>query len=109
MVNNLVKFASMTGVITKIGKGGLVQCKFQHAVMAAAMKGLIAIGAMGQGLNQMSEDCQSCGTAMFELDAEGLCPRCNHYNWEEQDYSENKLFYENDLEQLEELPTKEKM
>lgn len=31
------------------------------------------------------------------------------YCWEEQDWSENKLFYEYDLEHLEELPTKEKM
>lgn len=31
------------------------------------------------------------------------------YNWEEQDWVENKLFYENDLSHLEELPTKEKM
>lgn len=31
------------------------------------------------------------------------------YCWEEQDWSENKLSYENDLEHLEELPTKEKM
>ena len=31
------------------------------------------------------------------------------YCWEEQDWSENKLFYENDLEPLEELPQKEKM
>jgi hypothetical protein len=28
------------------------------------------------------------------------------YCWEEQDWSENKLFYENQLEHLEELPTK---
>lgn len=31
------------------------------------------------------------------------------YCWEEQDWSENRLFYENDLEDLEELPQKEKM
>jgi hypothetical protein len=30
------------------------------------------------------------------------------YCWEEQDFMENKLFYENDLEYLEELPIKEK-
>jgi hypothetical protein len=30
------------------------------------------------------------------------------YCWEEQDWSENKLFYEYDLEYLEELPTKER-
>lgn len=30
------------------------------------------------------------------------------YCWEEQDWSENKLFYEHDLEHLEELPSKEK-
>lgn len=31
------------------------------------------------------------------------------YCWEEQDWSENKLFYEYDLEYLEELPTKEEI
>lgn len=40
------------------------------------------------------------------------CPACadpeEYYNWEEQEWSENKLFYENDLEHLLELPTKEK-
>lgn len=30
------------------------------------------------------------------------------FNWEEQDFMENRLFYENNLERLEELPTKEK-
>jgi len=30
------------------------------------------------------------------------------YCWEEQNWPENKLFYENDLEHLEELPQKEK-
>lgn len=25
----------------------------------------------------MSEDCQSCGTAMWDLDEEGLCPACS--------------------------------
>jgi hypothetical protein len=33
----------------------------------------------------------------------------DYFNWEEADWSENKLLYENDLEHLEELPTKEKM
>lgn len=31
------------------------------------------------------------------------------YCWEGQDWEENKLFYENGLEYLEDLPTKEKM
>jgi len=63
----------------------------------------------------MSEDCQTCGTAMYELDEDRNCPGCSHYNWEEQDWSDNKLFYENDLEHLEEVcqrerhPSKEKM
>lgn len=44
----------------------------------------------------------------------GYCPACADpeeywHSWEEQDWSENKLFYENDLSHLEELPTKEKM
>ena len=30
------------------------------------------------------------------------------YCWEEKDWMENRLFYENDLEYLEELPRKEK-
>lgn len=30
------------------------------------------------------------------------------YCWEEEDFMENRCFYENDLEHLEELPTKEK-
>jgi hypothetical protein len=32
----------------------------------------------------------------------------DYFNWEEADWSENRLFYENDLEHLEELPQKEK-
>lgn len=32
----------------------------------------------------------------------------DYFNWEEADWSENKLFYEYDLEHLEGLPTKEK-
>jgi len=41
------------------------------------------------------------------------CPVCAdpenyYYNWEEKEWSENRCFYENDLEHLEELPTKEK-
>lgn len=32
-----------------------------------------------------------------------------YYNWEEEDYMDNRLFYENELEDLEELPTKGKM
>jgi hypothetical protein len=31
------------------------------------------------------------------------------YCWEEEDWSENRCFYENDLEHLEELPSKEKI
>lgn len=59
----------------------------------------------------MSEDCQKCGTAMYELDEDKLCPGCSelYYNWEEQDWSDNNLFYENELDHLEELPSKEKM
>lgn len=57
----------------------------------------------------MSEDCQSCGTAMFELDEDRLCPGCSLYNWEEADYVSNRCFYENGLEGLEELPMKGKM
>lgn len=42
------------------------------------------------------------------------CPACaeaadEYFNWEEKDYGDNKLFYENDLSHLEELPSKEKM
>lgn len=60
---------------------------------------------------ELQQDCQKCGTAMYELDEDRLCPGCSYmyYNWEEQDWSGNKLFYENDLEHLEELPSKEKM
>lgn len=32
-----------------------------------------------------------------------------YYNWEEQEYSVNRLYYEYDLEYLTDLPTKEKM
>ena len=32
----------------------------------------------------------------------------DHYNWEEQDFEEGKLMYENGLERLEELPKMEK-
>lgn len=63
----------------------------------------------------MSEDCQKCGTAMWELDEDLNCPGCSdrnggdeYYNWEEQNWVENKCFYENDLEHLEELPSKGK-
>ena len=73
----------------------------------------------------MSEDCKYCGTMMYLLDSEGLCPACNGlgfdeegepiyedeydwYCWEEQDFMENRVVYENDLEHLLELPTKEK-
>jgi hypothetical protein len=64
----------------------------------------------------MSEDCQKCGTSMYdvaELDEERNCPGCSvtgdtYYNWEEQDYSENRLIYEWDghmkLCDLDELP-----
>lgn len=61
----------------------------------------------------MSEDCQKCGTAMWDLDEDGNCPGGGSddtwYCWEEQDFMENRCFYENDLEHLLELPTKEKM
>lgn len=64
----------------------------------------------------MSEDCQKCGTAMRDLDEEWNCPSCSdtdtYYNWEEQDYSENRLMYENDgymkLCDLDELPKRER-
>lgn len=58
----------------------------------------------------MSEDCRTCGTAMWDLDEDLNCPGCSDrdYNWEEQDWGENKLFYESDLSHLEELPSKEK-
>lgn len=32
-----------------------------------------------------------------------------YYIWEEQEYAENKLYYEYHLEYLDELPTKEKI
>lgn len=32
----------------------------------------------------MSEDCQKCGTAIYDLDEDRLCPGCSDYN----DYSE---------------------
>lgn len=60
----------------------------------------------------MSEDCQTCGTAMYELDEDGNCVGCSGnewYCWEEQDFMENRAFYENDLEHLLELPSKEKI
>lgn len=60
----------------------------------------------------MSEDCQTCGAAMYELDEDRNCPGCSHsdmyYNWEEQEWLENRCFYENDLEHLLELPQKGK-
>ena len=69
----------------------------------------------------MSEDCQKCGTAMYdiaELDKERNCPGCSdlgqndeYYNWEEQDYSENRLMYcdhEWELEYLDGLPKRER-
>lgn len=28
----------------------------------------------------MSEDCQTCGTAMWDLDEEGNCPACSNSN-----------------------------
>lgn len=65
------------------------------------------------------EECPRCdGTGYIDnpeyrtdRDAMALaCPDCDDdwYCWEEQDFMENKLFYENDLEHLEELPSKEK-
>ena len=62
----------------------------------------------------MSEDCRNCGSAMRPLDAEGLCPLCSgeddeYYNWEEQDYADNRVVYEYDLEHLEQLAKREKM
>lgn len=54
---------------------------------------------------------------MYELDEDGNCPGCSdlYFNWEEQEYAENREFYEYDLEHLEELnkrerhPTKERV
>lgn len=73
----------------------------------------------------MSEDCKNCGTMMWLLDSEGLCPACNGlgfdeegepiyeeedlYVWEEQDWEENKYVYEYDLEYLTEMSVREKM
>lgn len=31
----------------------------------------------------MSEDCRNCGTSMWELDADGLCPCCNGLGFDE--------------------------
>jgi len=31
-----------------------------------------------------------------------------YYNWEEQEWMDNRLFYENDLEELEEMPKRER-
>lgn len=56
MVKNLVVFVSMTGVTTKIGQAGLVQCKFQHVEMVVAMNVLIVIGVMGQVLNRRKNE-----------------------------------------------------
>lgn len=39
------------------------------------------------------------------------CPACAEddlFNWEEQDWADNRLMYENELECLEELPKREK-
>ena len=58
----------------------------------------------------MNEDCLHCGTGMYDLDEDRLCPGCSnlYYNWEEREYTENKVFYEHDLESLEALPKKGK-
>lgn len=63
----------------------------------------------------MSEDCQNCGTSMYCLDEDNLCPACTNYeyNWEEAEYFDNQAFYEYEgkiqLDKLEELPYKEKI
>lgn len=31
----------------------------------------------------MSEDCKQCGTMMWLLDSEGLCPACNGLGFDE--------------------------
>jgi len=40
----------------------------------------------------MSEDCQKCGTAMYELDEDRNCPGCSdndmYYNWETCEWEE---------------------
>lgn len=33
----------------------------------------------------MSEDCKQCGTMMWLLDSEGLCPACNGLGFDEDD------------------------
>jgi len=38
----------------------------------------------------MSEDCQNCGTMMWLLDAEGLCPACNGFGF----YDDGEPIYE---------------
>lgn len=63
-----------------------------------------------------ADACQKCGTGNYdtsELDDERNCPDCSDtYNWEEQDYSENRLMYENDghmkLCSMDELPKRER-
>ena len=76
------------------------------------MLGRCIITVMLVGELGMSEDCQTCGTAMYELDEDRNCPGCGdsdmYYNWGEQEWEENRCFYENDLEHLLELPMKEK-
>jgi len=32
----------------------------------------------------MSEDCRNCGTMMWLLDSEGLCPACNGLGFDEE-------------------------
>lgn len=34
-------------------------------------------------LRSMSEDCKQCGTMMWLLDSEGLCPACNGLGFDE--------------------------
>jgi hypothetical protein len=64
-----------------------------------------------------ADACQKCGTGLYdtyvydiaELDEERNCPGCSAtYNWEEQDYSENRLMYGWELEYLDELPKRGK-
>lgn len=40
----------------------------------------------------MSEDCKQCGTIMWLLDSEGLCPVCNSLGFDE----EGEPVYEDD-------------
>lgn len=38
----------------------------------------------------MSEDCQKCGTAMYDLDEERLCPGCSNHETETEAMTTNQ-------------------